>query len=82
MGLTGRVRATDLSGEMVAAARELAAARGIVAGVLSTGPEDAVARREQGFKLIGLGADTGLLIRGLRQMLTAVQGPPEVKLWF
>ena len=68
--------------EQIQRVRALAAARGIVAGVLSTGPEDAVARREQGFKLIGLGADTGLLIRGLRQMLTAVQGPPEVKLWF
>jgi 2-keto-3-deoxy-L-rhamnonate aldolase RhmA len=58
--------------ERILAIREAAAARGIAAGVLSRGPEDLLRRRDQGFRMIGLGADTGLLIRSLREALGTV----------
>jgi 2-keto-3-deoxy-L-rhamnonate aldolase RhmA len=41
-------------------------------GILATSPENAVERREQGFRAIGLGSDTGLFLRGLRTVLGAV----------
>jgi 2-keto-3-deoxy-L-rhamnonate aldolase RhmA len=39
-------------------------------GIMATGPEDLQRRVQQGFRSIGLGMDAGLLIRGLRSMLT------------
>lgn len=53
--------------------RARAAARGIAAGLVARTVLDAVRRQEQGFRLIGLGADTGLLIRALREALEAVE---------
>ena len=41
-------------------------------GILATSPENAVERREQGFRAIGLGSDAGLFLRGLRTVLGAV----------
>jgi 2-keto-3-deoxy-L-rhamnonate aldolase RhmA len=41
-------------------------------GILATSPENAVERREQGFRAIGLGSDAGLFLRGLRSLLGAV----------
>lgn len=41
-------------------------------GLLSTSHEDLLKRREQGFRLIGLGSDAGLLIRSLRGALAVV----------
>jgi 2-keto-3-deoxy-L-rhamnonate aldolase RhmA len=41
-------------------------------GILATSPENAVERREQGFRAIGLGSDAGLFLRGLRTLLSAV----------
>jgi len=41
-------------------------------GILATSPENAVERREQGFRAIGLGSDAGLFLRGLRPLLGAV----------
>lgn len=38
-------------------------------GLLATSHEDLLKRREQGFRLIGLGSDAGLLIRSLRGAL-------------
>jgi 2-keto-3-deoxy-L-rhamnonate aldolase RhmA len=40
-------------------------------GVMSTSAENFAQRREQGFRFIGLGSDTGLLLRSLRAMLAA-----------
>jgi 2-keto-3-deoxy-L-rhamnonate aldolase RhmA len=48
-------------------------ARGLACGILSTGVEDSLRRREQGFRMIALGADTGLLIRSLKSALDAVR---------
>lgn len=41
-------------------------------GLLATSHEDLLKRREQGFRLIGLGSDAGLLIRSLRGALSVV----------
>jgi 2-keto-3-deoxy-L-rhamnonate aldolase RhmA len=46
--------------------------RGIPCGIMSTGIEDARRRRDQGFQLIGLGSDTGLLIRASQEALAAL----------
>lgn len=41
-------------------------------GVIAVSPEDLRLRREQGFRMIGIGVDSGLLIRGLRQQLASI----------
>jgi 2-keto-3-deoxy-L-rhamnonate aldolase RhmA len=41
-------------------------------GLITTSIEDLVARSDQGFRMLGLGADTGLLLRSLHQSLQAV----------
>ena len=42
-------------------------------GVLSTGLENLQERLQQGFRMVGLGTDSGLLLRGLHQTLQVVQ---------
>lgn len=41
-------------------------------GVIAANAEDLLLRREQGFRVIGIGVDSGLLIRDLRQTLASV----------
>jgi phosphoglycerate dehydrogenase-like enzyme/2-keto-3-deoxy-L-rhamnonate aldolase RhmA len=41
-------------------------------GIIATGAEDLNARRDQGFRMLGLGLDTGLLLRSLHAALAAV----------
>jgi 2-keto-3-deoxy-L-rhamnonate aldolase RhmA len=53
--------------------KDAARARGLGCGILATSVDDAIRRREQGFQLIGLGADTGLLIRSIRAGLEALR---------
>jgi len=45
--------------------------RGVATGVIGTSPEDITRRQEQGFKMIGLGADAGLLLRHLKHAVAA-----------
>jgi 2-keto-3-deoxy-L-rhamnonate aldolase RhmA len=47
--------------------RARAAARGIGSGIVSRSPDDTAARRDQGFAMVGLGSDTGLLIRAIKE---------------
>lgn len=49
-------------------------ARGIPCGVMATSDENAVLRRDQGFRLVGLGSDTGLLIRAAKRGLALMRG--------
>jgi 2-keto-3-deoxy-L-rhamnonate aldolase RhmA len=60
--------------ERILAIRDAAAARGHACGLMARSVVDARVRREQGFRMIGLGADTGLMIRALREALDAVRG--------
>ncbi len=62
--------------------RAQAAQLGLGAGVLATSVEDGVQRRDQGFGLIGLGSDTGLLIRSINQALEKLRGHTATHLWF
>ena len=68
--------------ERILAVKDQAAARGIASGLLSRGTEDANRRRDQGFKMIGLGADTGLLIQAAERFLDAVGRPVQPRRWF
>jgi 2-keto-3-deoxy-L-rhamnonate aldolase RhmA len=62
--------------------RAKAAAKGIAAGIMARTVEESKMRRDQGFSLIALGADTTLLIRALRENLNALGRPVQPKLWF
>jgi 2-keto-3-deoxy-L-rhamnonate aldolase RhmA/quercetin dioxygenase-like cupin family protein len=55
--------------EQILKCKDTIRAAGKNCGVMSTGPEDLMRRREQGFRMIGLGSDTGLLLRSLKGML-------------
>lgn len=46
--------------------KERITARGVACGIMGTSVENARRRREQGFRMVGLGSDTGLLIRATR----------------
>jgi 2-keto-3-deoxy-L-rhamnonate aldolase RhmA len=56
--------------EAILRMKGLADQRGIASGIIGTSAEDIARRREQGFGMIGLGSDIGLMIRQLRQLLT------------
>lgn len=47
-------------------------------GLLASSEADLASRREQGFRMIGLGLDAGLLIRSLKSSLQAVQRSPRI----
>ena len=68
--------------EQILDVRARAAARGIGAGVMATSVDDAVRRRDQGFRLVGLGSDAALLIRSVNAALLALRGRTEKRLWF
>lgn len=46
-------------------------------GLIATSPENQVQRQQQGFRLIGLGIDSGLLLRSLRGALAATGNRPS-----
>jgi 2-keto-3-deoxy-L-rhamnonate aldolase RhmA len=60
--------------ERILEIRANAARRGIGAGLVSRSIADAMSRRDQGFAMVGLGADTGLLIRAMSEALEKVSG--------
>ena len=50
-----------------------AQSRGIATGILARTCEEAVVRREQGFRMIGIGADVNLMLRSLQQTLDGLR---------
>ncbi len=62
--------------------RERAAAKGIVTGVVGTSLENAKERQEQGFNMVALGSDAGLLIRSIQETLLALGRDTKPHLWF
>jgi len=60
--------------EQILAARDAIRAAGKHCGIMTTSPEDFQRRREQGFSLLGLGSDTGFIVRSLRAALTTQCG--------
>jgi len=58
--------------EAIGAAKDKIRARGKHCGVIATSNENLLQRREQGFRLLAIGSDTGLLMRSARAALAAV----------
>lgn len=58
--------------EAILTAHAKIAARGKFSGVMATDNENLAARKNQGFRFLGLGLDGGLLIRSLRTALSSV----------
>jgi len=52
------------------------AARGLAVGIMATDIANSQLRKEQGFRMIGLGSDTGLLIRAMREAMRALDRTP------
>jgi 2-keto-3-deoxy-L-rhamnonate aldolase RhmA len=52
-------------------------ARGLPCGIMATDIPNALLRREQGFRMVGLASDTGFLIRASLAALEAFGKPPE-----
>jgi 2-keto-3-deoxy-L-rhamnonate aldolase RhmA len=52
-------------------------ARGIPCGILCRDSAELIKRRDQGFQMLGLNSDTGLLIRGLQHALKTLTAPRQ-----
>lgn len=68
--------------EQILAVRAKAADRRISAGIVSVGVEDGAHRRDQGFSMIGLGSDAGLMIRAVREAQKVLGLETRPHLWF
>jgi 2-dehydro-3-deoxyglucarate aldolase/4-hydroxy-2-oxoheptanedioate aldolase len=62
--------------------RKEAAAKNIVSGIMAMDDPDVEARTEQGFKMVGLGSDFGLLIRAMKPSLLKLKEKAFDKRWF
>jgi 2-keto-3-deoxy-L-rhamnonate aldolase RhmA len=58
--------------EQILAAKDAIRAAGKHCGVIATGNENILERQKQGFQMLGLGTDSGLLLRSLHGALVAV----------
>ncbi len=58
--------------EQILSAKDAIRAAGKHCGVIATGNENLLQRRKQGFQMLGLGLDSGLLLRSLHGALAAV----------
>ena len=81
MGFTGAWEGPGVA-DLILRIRELAAGRGVAAGIIGTDATDAARRRDQGFGLVGLGSDVGLMIRALQDSLTGLGRETKPHLWF
>lgn len=70
-GFPGQWEGPGVADAIVAAKDEIRA-RGKQCGVVATGNENLIERREQGFRMLGLGLDAGLLLRSLHESLAVV----------
>lgn len=57
--------------EQILAIQDVLCRAGKTCGVLARTPEELALRTSQGFRMLGLGSDTGLLLRSTREMLRA-----------
>lgn len=55
--------------------------RGFACGIMATDAKNGQARVAQGFQMVGIGADTGLLIRGMTEMMHALGRPVNPEEW-
>jgi len=68
--------------EKILEIRAKAAAQGIAAGIMARSAEDSLMRRDQGFNMIALGSDLGLMIRAIRTNLESLGRNVTPALWF
>lgn len=64
--------------EQLLAIKETIRRHGKQCGLLATSNENLTQRREQGFRLLGLGADGGLLLRSLSEALATLNRPATI----
>jgi 2-keto-3-deoxy-L-rhamnonate aldolase RhmA len=58
-------------GQAIRSMQTTARAKGIASGIIARDAGDVVARRKQGFQMIGIGADVNLMMAGIRGALEA-----------
>ena len=68
--------------ECILEVRARAEAKGVAAGVMARSVQDSVQRRDQGFRMVGVGADMPLMIRAIRENLEALGRSTALNLWF
>ena len=68
--------------ELILDLRARAAERGVGSEIISLDPTDACKRRDQGFNLIGLGSDAGMMIRSINSAFQALGVTPAPHIWF
>ncbi|MFM9068607.1 MAG: cupin domain-containing protein, partial [Planctomycetota bacterium] len=77
-GHRGQWEGSHVAEQILAAQRALVAA-GKSTGVIATSPADLVRRRQEGFRLIGLGMDAAILAKNLRSLLAQAGVQREFK---
>lgn len=81
MGFTGAWEGPGVA-DLILEIRKKAEQCGVASGIVGTDLVDARRRRDQGFGLVGLGSDVGLMIRSLQDSLTALGRKTAPHLWF
>ncbi|MBI3413720.1 MAG: hypothetical protein HY043_00135 [Verrucomicrobia bacterium] len=70
-GHRGQWEGPGVAAELLAI-KEIIRAQGKHCGIIATNHENLIERRQQGFRMLGLGSDTGLLLRSLHASLGVV----------
>jgi 2-keto-3-deoxy-L-rhamnonate aldolase RhmA len=68
--------------ERILDVRAKAGAKGIASGIMSRSPQDTILRRDQGFGMIALGTEMGLMIGAIKDHLDAAGRQTTLNLWF
>lgn len=68
--------------EKILAVREAAERAGVASGIMTMNAADAVKRKEQGFNMVGLGSDLGLMIRSMEASMKQLGRDTTPHLWF
>lgn len=68
--------------ERILEVRAKAEAKGIASGIMSRDTKDTILRRDQGFRMIALGTEMGLMIRSIREHLDALDRQILLTNWF
>jgi 2-keto-3-deoxy-L-rhamnonate aldolase RhmA/quercetin dioxygenase-like cupin family protein len=67
--------------EQILQTKDLILRAGKNCGLLATCPENLIERQEQGFRMLGVGIDSGLLLRSLRASLATVKRDRAMQAW-
>lgn len=71
-GHRGQWEGPGVAAELLAL-KDTLRAHGKHCGIMSTSPENLLERRQQGFRILGIGSDSGLLLRSLHAVLGVVE---------